>query len=133
MNFNTYFIFCTEGTHDIQYVAISDQIFFSLSVEYVDYSEARGAFCVLLPIRNNGTVNFRKLVYVIVDRNSSNSQLQIIPPRGQYFLSVFDLEKGGVLQDNMIIHPATTMMYNASGGKLHSCANTHMFALKAPL
>lgn len=103
------------GTHDIQRVQIDDQNGL-ITFEYAGNSKARGAFCILLFLGDDGTVNFNRSVYVVVQRNST-TRLQIA--RGaRTVLAVFDVEYNGLLQTSQ---PAV-IIHNATGGMVFLCS-----------
>ena len=73
----------------------------TIATEYFEYSTAMGALYIFIFINENRSIDFKKSIYLPLDRSSShNYTLPDISP-GQYQISVYDIESGGKLHDGV--------------------------------
>ena len=73
----------------------------TITTEYFEYSTAMGALYIFIFINDDGSIDFKKSIYLSLDRSSShNYTLPDISP-GQYQMFVYDIDSGGKLHDGL--------------------------------
>ena len=83
----------------------------TITTEYFEYSTAMGALYIFIFINEDRSLDFKKSIYLPLDRSSShNYTLPDISP-GQYQMSVYDINNGGKLHDS-VSYPANTNMFS---------------------
>ena len=107
------------GTHDVMN-ANFDVTSHTITTEYFEYSTAMGALYIFIFINKDRSIDFKKSVYLPLDRSSShNYTLTDISP-GRYEMFVYDIESEVTLHDS-VNYPANTNMFfiisNGSQGK----------------
>ncbi len=102
--------FCVLGTHDVQRVEIADNL--SLSVDYIEGSQAKGVLCLLLLRTPEGGLDLHRSVQVIMKKGSDDI-LQI--PGGTYMVLAFDVESDGLLQQEELFPASTEDDHTVSG------------------
>ena len=85
----------------------------TITTEYFEYSTAMGALYIFIFINKDRSIDFKKSIYLPLDRSSShNYTLQDISP-GQYQMSVYDIDRNVTLHDS-VSYPANTNMFSIS-------------------
>ena len=103
-------IIIVTGTHDVMN-ATFDVTSHTITTEYFEYSTAMGALYIFIFINEDRSLDFKKSIYLPLDRSSShNYTLPDISP-GQYQMSVYDIDSGGKLHDS-VNYPANTDMFS---------------------
>ena len=92
----------------------------TITTEYFEYSTAMGALYIFIFINEDRSIDFKKSIYLPIDRSSShNYTLPDISP-GQYQMFVYDIGSNATLHDS-VNYPANTNMFsiisNDSQGK----------------
>ena len=83
----------------------------TITTEYFEYSTAMGALCIFIFINEDRFIDFKKSIYLPLDRSSShNYTLPDISP-GQYQMSVYDIDRDVILHDS-VSYPANTNMFS---------------------
>ena len=91
--------------------AIFDVTSHTITTEYFEYSTAMGALYIFIFINEDSSVDFKKSIYLPLDRSSShNYTLPDISP-GQYQMSVYDIDSNVTLHDS-VNYPANTDMFS---------------------
>ena len=98
---NTYTsIIIVTGTHDVMNTTF-DVTSHTITTEYFEYSTAMGALYIFIFINEDRFIDFKKSIYLPLDKSSShNYTLSDISP-GQYQISVYDIESSGKLHDGV--------------------------------
>ena len=83
----------------------------TITTEYFEYSTAMGALYIFIFINEDRSIDFKKSIYLPLNRNSShNYTLPDISP-GQYQMFVFDIDRDVTLHD-IVNYPADTDMFS---------------------
>ena len=91
--------------------ATFDVISHTITTEYFEYSTAMGALYIFIFINEDRSINFKKSIYLPLDRSSShNYTLSDISP-GQYQMSVYDIDRDVTLHDS-VTYPSSTDMFS---------------------
>ena len=86
----------------------------TITTEYFEYSTALGALYIFIFINEDRSIDFKKSIYLPLDRNSSHKYtLPNIPP-GQYQMSVYDIESDGTLNDE-VVYSASRDQFTIAG------------------
>ena len=109
------------GTHDIRDVTV-DNTSRLLTIEYFEYSTAKGALVIIICINEDGSVNFTRSSYLSIDRNASLNYTLLIDAPGLCDVYVKDIEENGRLH-NGVGYPASrdqfTITGNSQGEAVH--------------
>ena len=83
----------------------------TITTGYFEYSTAMGALYIFIFINEDRSIDFKKSIYLPLDRSSShNYTLPEISP-GQYQMSVYDIDSNATLHDS-VNYPANTDMFS---------------------
>ena len=83
----------------------------TITTEYFEYSTAMGALYIFIFINEDRSIDFKKSIYLPLDRSSShNYTLSDISP-GQYQMSVYDIDRAVTLHDS-VTYPSSTDMFS---------------------
>ena len=83
----------------------------TITTEYFEYSTAMGALYIFIFINEDKFIDFKKSIYLPLDRSSShNYTLPDIFP-GQYQMSVYDIDRDVILHDS-VSYPANIYMFS---------------------
>ena len=82
----------------------------TITTEYFEYSTAMGGLYIFIFINEDRSIDFKKSIYLPLDRISSyNYTLPDISP-GQYQMFVYDIDRYVTLHDS-VSYPANTNMF----------------------
>ena len=94
------------GTYDVMN-ATFDATSNTITTEYFEYSTAMGALYIFIFINEDRSIDFKKSIYLPLNRSSShNFTLPDISP-GQYLMFVYDIESDVTLHDS-VNYPANS-------------------------
>ena len=83
----------------------------TITTVYFEYSTAMGVLYILIFINEDRSIDFKKSIYLPLDRISSNNYtLPDISP-GRYQMSVYDIDRDITLHDS-VSYPANTHMFS---------------------
>ena len=82
----------------------------TITTEYFEYSTAMGALCIFIFIDEDRSIDFKKSIYLPLDRSSSHNYTLLDISPGQYQMSVYDI-KG----DKRVGYPASTDQFTVAG------------------
>ena len=91
--------------------ATFDNTSLTITTEYFEYSTAIGALYIFIFINEDRTIDFKKSIYLPLDRSSSrNYTLPDISP-GQYHMFVYDIDRDATFHDS-VSYPANTNIFS---------------------
>ena len=100
----------------------------TITTEYFEYSTAMGPLYIFIFINEDRSIDFKKSIYLPLDRSSShNYTLPDISP-GQYQMFVYDIDSDVALQENMN-YPANTDMFSIISDDPKGKANFLLYLL----
>ena len=83
----------------------------TITTEYFEYSTAMGTLYIFIFINEDRSIDFKKSIYLPLDRSTShNYTLPDISP-GQYQMSVYDIDRDVTLHDS-VSYPAHTDIFS---------------------
>ena len=89
----------------------------TITTEYFEYSTAMGALYIFIFINEDRSIDFKKSIYLPLDRSSSLNYILPDTFPGQYQMSVYDIDRDVTLHDS-VSYPANTNMFSIiSDGK----------------
>ena len=81
------------------------------TTEYFEYSTAMGALYIFIFINEDRSLDFKKSIYLPLDRNSSHNYTLPDLSSGEYQMSVYDIDRDVTLHES-VSYPANTDMFS---------------------
>ena len=87
----------------------------TITTEYFEYSTAMGALYIFIFINEDRTIDFKKSIYLPLDRSSSHNYTLPDISTGQYQMSVYDINSDVTLHGS-VSYPANTEVFSIISG-----------------